>query len=445
MAEPATAAQPRALPPPPAVLRWIVVAVFSLAAFSSNYLFDCVGPLARLLSVQLGFSNADIGLLQAVCSLPNLGMVLVGGIVIDRIGERRSAIIFASLCLAGAGLTALSPRLGVMVAGRLLYGLGSGSLGVAVNTATAKWFRGVRVSFVFGVSLTISRLGSLASQTSPAWDRWAYAWWRGPLLLALAAGLLCLVSACCYWFLESRAVRRYDLGAHGADGEWVWGDLLKFSRSYWLLTLLCICFYAGIYPFQTFAQKFFIEAHGASASRAALLVGIPTVIAMVATPLFGLLVDRIGHRTRCMALGTALLAPTYLLMAYSHLMVVPVVMMGIAFALVPAVMWPSVMLIIPQAKLGKAFGLMSLIQSLGLTGFNFMIGWVNDARRAGEANPGGYRLGMWLFSGSVLIGLGFAILLWRRERGPDGHGLETASGRRRAPAPPGEGVTPLAL
>ena len=444
MAEPATAAQPGALPPPPAALRWIVVAVFSLAAFSSNYLFDCIGPLARLLSVELGFSNADIGLLQAVCSLPNLGMVLLGGIIIDRIGERRSAIIFAALCLAGAGLTALSPRLGVMVAGRLLYGLGSGSLSVAINTAIAKWFRGVRVSFVFGVSLTISRLGSLASQTSPAWARWAYGWWRGPLLLALAAGLLCLLSACAYWYLESQAVRRYDLGAHGAAVGVAWGDLLKFSRSYWLLTLLCLSFYAGIFPFQTFAQKFFIEAHGASASRAALLVGIPTVIAMLATPLFGLLVDRIGHRTRCMALGTALLAPTYLLMAYSHQTVLAMTMMGVAFALVPAVMWPSVMLIIPQAKLGKAFGLMALIQSLGLTGFNFLIGWVNDAQRASEANPDGYRLGMWLFSGSVLVGLGFAILLWRRERGRDGHGLETASGRRPALVPHREGVIPPA-
>jgi MFS family permease len=418
--------------------------VFSVATFFSCYLFDCIGPLARLLSVQLGFSNADIGLLQAVCSLPNLVMVLIGGIIIDRIGERRSAIIFASLCLAGAGLTALSPRLGVMVAGRLLFGLGSGSLSVAVNTAIAKWFRGVKVSFVFGVSLTIARLGSLASQTSPAWAKWAYVGWRGPLLLALAGGGLCLVFAVLYGVLEGRAARRYDLGSPGAGGPMIWGDLLKFSRSYWLITLLCITFYAGIYPFQTFAQKFFIEAHGASASRAALLVGIPTAIAMVTTPLFGLLVDRIGHRARCMALGTALLVPSYLLMAYSHLdLVVPVAMMGVAFSLVPAVMWPSVMLIIPQAKLGKAFGLMSLIQSLGLTGFNFLIGWANDAQRASEANPAGYRLGMWLFSGSVLLGLGFAILLWLRERGPSGHGLESASGRRRALPGPGDPAAPL--
>jgi len=425
------ASVPSRLPPPPPALRWTVVGLFSLASFASNYLFDCIGPLAKLLSAQLGFSNADIGLLQAVCSLPNLVMVLIGGIIIDRIGGRKAAVIFASLCLAGAALTALSPRLGVMLSGRLLYGLGSGSLSVAVSTVIAKWFRGVRLSFVFGVSLTIARLGSLAAQTSPAWAHRAYAWWRGPLLLALLAGGLCLLSACLYWVMEVRAARSYDLGPSGADGKLIWGDLLKFGHSYWLIVLMCITFYAGIFPFQTFAQKFFIEAHGASASRASLLVGIPTAIAIVATPLFGLMVDRIGHRARFMALGTALLVPTYLMMAYGHMnLLVPVAMMGIAVALVPAVMWPAVMLLIPHGKLGKAFGLMSLIQSIGLSGFNFLIGRANDWQKAGELNPGGYRLGMWLFSGSVLLGLLFALLLWRRERGPDGHGLESASGRK---------------
>lgn len=431
MAVPAAAVQPARLPPPPAALRWTIVVLFSFASFSSNYLFDCVGPLAKLLSMQLRFSNADIGLLQAVCSLPNLVMVLIGGIIIDRIGPRKSAVIFASLCLAGAGLTVLSPRLGIMLAGRLVYGLGSGSLSVAVSTVIAKWFRGTRLSFVFGVNLTIARLGSLAAQTSPAWARWAYGWWRGPLLLALLAGGLCLLCACLYWFMEVRAARRYDLGASGTDGGVVWGELLNFGQSYWLIVLLCITFYAGVFPFQTFAQKFFIEAHGISASRASLLVGIPTAVAIVLTPLFGLMVDRIGHRARFMALGTALLAPTYLMMAYGRMnLLLPVAMMGVAVALVPAVMWPAVMLLVPHGKLGKAFGLMSLIQSIGLSGFNFMVGRANDWQRASESNPAGYRLGMWLFSGSVLLGLGFAVKLWRRERGPDGHGLESASGRK---------------
>ena len=145
---------------------------------------------------------------------------------------------------------------------------------------------------------------------------------------------------------------------------------------------------------------------------------------------------RIGRRTLLMLVGTALLAPTYLMLGYGRQgLVLPVVLMGIAFALVPAVMWPAVMLIVPQGSLGKAFGLMSLIQSIGLMGFNTLIGWANDAARAGEANPAGYHLGMWLFTGSLLLGLLFAFLLRRQELGPDGHGLELASGRRRLSAP----------
>ena len=426
----------RVLPAPPPALRWTILVVLSLPAFANAYMSDCIGPLAKLLSAQLHYSNSDIGLLQAVCSLPTLLTVLIGGIIIDRIGEQRSLVIFAALALSGAALTALSPRLGVMLCGRLLYGLGSGSLSVAVNIGIAKWFRGLRLSFGFGVSLTLARLGSLASQTSPAWARWAYAGWRGPLLLALAAGALCLGFALLYGVLAARVGRHYQLAARSSVRPVAWMDLRGFSRSYWLVTLLCVTFYAGIFPFQTFAQKFFIEAHGVTASRAAMLVGIPTVIAMVATPLFGLLVDRIGRRTLLMLVGTALLAPTYLMLGYGRQgLVLPVVLMGIAFALVPAVMWPAVILIVPQGSLGKAFGLMSLIQSIGLMGFNTLIGWANDAARAGEANPAGYHLGMWLFTGSLLLGLLFAFLLRRQELGPDGHGLELASGRRRLSAP----------
>ena len=430
MAETALAeeAQPlvMGLPAPPPALRWTVLVVLSLIGFASGYIYDCVGPLARVLALQLHFSNTDIGLLQGASSLPNLGMVLLGGIITDRIGVKKATAMFAWLVLAGTLITALSPRLGLMVAGRLLYGLGSGSLSVALNTAIAKWFRGAKLSFVFGLSLTIARLGSLASQTGPIWARSAFGDWRGPLLLAILVGLLGFLCAGAYWVLETRAAPRYDLGPQGLGGKGPVRGLFRFTQSYWLVALLCVTFYAGIFPFQTFAQKFLIEARGVTASRASVLVGIPTVIAMVGSPLFGLLVDRIGRRALFMAGGTALLVPTYLMLGYGHLgLWVPMVMMGVAFALVPAVMWPAVMLIVPREDLGKAFGLMSMIQSFGLCGFNFLIGWVNDAAGASEAHPAGYNPGLWLFTGSVLLGLVFALLLRRRESGGQGHGLES--------------------
>jgi hypothetical protein len=104
-------------------------------------------------------------------------------------------------------------------------------------------------------------------------------------------------------------------------------------------------------------------------------------------------------------------------------------MMGIAFSLIPAVMWPSVAYIVDQSRLGTAYALMTLIQQIGFFILNLLIGKANDYRHAGLDNPAGYGLGMWIFSVLGFVGLSFAILLRVRETGPQGHGLETITAK----------------
>ena len=113
---------------PPKAFRWAVLVLISLAMFGNYYVYDSISPLADVLKAQLGFSDANIGLLNAIYSFPNIVMVLVGGIVIDRIGTRRATLLFGVLCFAGAALTALSGTLAVMATGRLVFGLGAESL-----------------------------------------------------------------------------------------------------------------------------------------------------------------------------------------------------------------------------------------------------------------------------------------------------------------------------
>jgi MFS family permease len=173
---------------------------------------------------------------------------------------------------------------------------------------------------------------------------------------------------------------------------------------------------------------------------------------MFGTPIFGLFVDKLGRRALLMMLGSLLLIPVYLLMAYVHsatfvtvylpaftadghfgfvahhlppILLLTMAMMGIAFSLIPAVMWPSVAYLVDQSKLGTAYGLMTMIQNIGLAGFNLMVGWANDYSHAGADHPTGYNLGMWIFSILGFLGLTFAFLLRKREMGPHGHGLET--------------------
>ena len=412
--------------PPSPFFRWAMLVFVSLAMFGNYYVYDCIAPIADLLSKQLGFSESNIGLLQAIYSIPNIFLVLLGGVIVDRIGVRRAILIFGTICLIGAALTASVGSLAPMAAGRLVFGMGAESLIVAVTTALAKWFRGKELSFAFGLNLTIARLGTLLAQRSPSWARFAYSNWRTPLVISVLFATFCVTGAIVYWFMEVYSERRHTLSDAGPVDKVVFADLFNFGRSYWYIVGLCVVFYAGIFPFETFAYQFFMDVHGVTREVSGTLVSILTIFAMVATPLLGLVVDKVGKRALLMMFGSVLLVPVYLMMAYTHVsLYVPMAMMGLSFSLIPAVMWPSVAYIVPQSKLGTAYGLMTMIQNIGMAGFNLMIGWANDHTHASAANPTGYRLGMWIFSILGLLAMTFAFLLRQREMSSKGHGLET--------------------
>jgi MFS family permease len=448
--------------PPSPFFRWAMLVFVSLAMFGNYYVYDCIEPITDLLSKQLGFSDSNIGLLQAIYSFPNIIMVLVGGYLVDRLGARRAIFLFGSTCLFGAAVTVLSGTLAgslierlvmpvaslvmlvghlfgasmqlpsstllVMATGRLIFGVGAESLIVAVTTAIAKWFRGKELSFAFGINLMIARGGTLLAQSSPSWAGFAYKSWRTPLLISVGFATFCVIGALIYWGMEVYAERNYELAQAGPTDKVVFSDLFKFGVSFWYIVALCVVFYSAIFPFETFAYKFFLHTHGAPLEVGGMLVGSLTFCTMFGTPLLGLLVDKIGKRALLMMLGSVLLVPVYLMMAYTHTqasLYLPMAMMGIAFSLIPAVIWPSVAYIVDQNKLGTAYGLMTVIQNIGLFGFNLLIGWANDHGHASAANPGGYHLGMWIFSILGFLGLLFAFLLRQRELGPHGHGLET--------------------
>ncbi|NMB83225.1 MAG: major facilitator superfamily domain-containing protein 1 [Ignavibacteria bacterium] len=405
-------------PEPSALFRWIILVFVSLAMFGNYYIYDSISPLADLLVKQLNFSDSNIGLLQGIYSVPNVLMVLIGGIIIDKIGTRISTFIFTVLCLTGAIITASSSDLTFMAIGRLVFGLGAESMIVAVTTVIGRWFKGKQLSFAFGLNLTLARLGSFAALNSPTWAKSFYDNWQLPLLISVVAGVISVLSVIIYWGMDTYAEKNFSLRPVPKQDKINFKEIFSFSKSYWFVVLLCVTFYLGIFPFQTFAVKFFIDVHGTSREFGGFLSSMLTLSAMILTPLFGLFADYIGKRSLLMMFGSLILVPVYLIMAYTNVtLYIPMAMMGLTFSLIPAVMWPSVAIIVDEAKLGTAYGLMTMIQNIGLAGFNFIIGWANDF-------SGGYSLGMWIFSSLGFFGLLFAFLLRKSEMGPNSHGLE---------------------
>jgi MFS family permease len=451
MSTPSTTNEQRR-PQPSALFRWMVLLFISLAMFGNYYIYDSISPLADLLKAQLGFSDSQIGLLNGIYSFPNIIMVLIGGIIIDRIGTRKSVFIFTVLIMLGALVTALQGNIYLMAAGRLIFGLGAESMIVAITTIIARWFKGRQLSFAFGVNLTVARLGSFMALNAPTWGKGLYHYWQSPLWVTVGAGVFAVVCIVFYYFMDVIANRKFDMPSEGGQDKVEIKQIFNFGVSFWYVTALCVTFYSAMFPFQTFAIKFFEEAHGTTREVGGNLSSMLTLAAMIFTPLFGLLADKIGKRSFLMMLGALLIIPVYLIMAYKvdlatplgfsgsltlnldffdihsvipAYLVIPMSMMGIAFSLIPAVMWPSIAYIVDESKLGTAYGLMTMIQNIGLFGFNLLIGWANDFSAASATNPGGYNLGMWIFSSLGIFGFIFALLLRRNERGPNAHGLET--------------------
>ena len=420
--------------PPPAFWRWAVLVAISVAMFGNYYVYDSIAPVADLLQKLLGFTDTQIGTLNAIYSLPNIVVVLVGGVIVDRFGTRVSTLLFAIICSLGAVVTALSPSLPAffstfqwMAAGRLIFGLGAESMIVAITVAIGQWFVGRQLGFAFGVNLSIARAGSYSADYSTTWFKPLYdQGWQPPLWLAAGMGFVAVAACIVYYFMDRRIARDYAVPQASASDKFVWSDLWRFDRSFWYIIGLCVTFYSVIFPFRsTFAIKYFQHAHGVTLQEAGALNGYVFLAAIVATPLFGLMADRLGHRAAFMALGCFLLAAVFPILAYTDANLwITTVMIGIAFSLVPAVIWPAVPYLVEPGRLGTAYGLMTMVQAMGLTAINLLAGALNDRNLASAENPAGYTPMLWLFLVLSLFGFVFAYLLRVRETGPHGHGLE---------------------
>ena len=409
--------------------KWWLLAFASLAIFGNYYFYDAIAPLADQLGTELGFNNKQIGTLNAIYSLPNIFLVLMGGLLVDKFGTGRVATYTASLCFVGAVVTASTGDFFTMAVGRLLFGIGSETFLVALTVAIGIRFGGHAVAFAMALNLSIGRMGSYAADLSPVLARGLYEQgWQPPLILAAAIASFSVIGAAACWWLDKYRPAPIQMGAepvHGTE-RFALKDIAHFDRSFWYITALNVLFYSVIFPFRsTFAIKYFQHAHDKTLEAASIINSYVFLAAIFLTPLFGFIADRYGRRGFQMMFGSLLLPLSFVgLLSENWGAWLTTGMLGVSFSLVPAILWPSVVKLVGKDRLGTAYGLMFMTQAIGLSVANLAAGALNDAFGASAENPGGYTAMLIFFAAVASSAFFFAFALWRRESGPHGHGLE---------------------
>jgi MFS family permease len=395
---------------------WTAMALTALVMFGNFYGYDSIAPVAEMLGSQLGYTDTQIGMLNAIYSIPNIVLVLIGGILVDRFGVGRMMTITAGICLAGAVLTAASPNFYVMAVGRLLFGIGSETLGITTVNVVALWFPIRHTALAMGLTLAMGRIGSLTADLSPTWASGVYSGgWQPPLVLAAVIAVTSFVAAWVYWHYERRCrvveINR-PIGEHSAFS---WRDVLHFSQAYWLLVALCALWYGGILAFRsTFAIKYFQHVHAMPLDEAGRMNSYIFLAGIFFTPLLGWLCDRTGRYSAMLAIGSILLPLAFVTLQSSGLDPrVSMILIGLSYSLVPAAMWPMATKLVESRRLGTAIGVMWVIQNAAIAGSNLIAGWLNDLSGASAANPAGYTPMILFFLASAALAFLSTLWLWR--------------------------------
>jgi MFS family permease len=428
--------------PSRAIYRYTVLIFVSTLTFGSYFAYDSLGAIASTLTQELGWSRESIGQTYTLYSVAAILSVFIGGLLIDKIGTRKASLLFTSLVAIGAAIVAFSKSIMILYCGRFIFGWGSESLVVAQSAIFARWFKGRELALSFGIGLTISRLGTLFSFNTEELIAKYFGDYRYALWAAVIFCVLSLLANFVYIILDKRAEKTLQLAEEGGGDKIVLGDIKKFTASYWYVTILCLTFYSAIFPFTSLSTDFFHTKWGLPLtagtgtgffeqvfdnilhmfSTAGGTTTIPIFASMILAPFFGRIVDKVGRRAMMMLFGSLLIIPAFLTMGFTMLNpILPMILLGSAFVLVPAAMWPSIPIIVEKNRVGTAFGLTTMIQNIGLALFPWLNGLLRDTTHE-------YTASMTMFSCLGIIGFIFAILL-KRADAREGHRLEHVEAR----------------
>ena len=423
--------------------RYTVLFLVSLLTFGSYFAYDSVGAIAPTLIEALGVGREAIGEMYTVYSVAAILSVFIGGLLIDKIGTRRASLLFSLLVTIGAVIVAIAPNIWILNAGRFIFGWGSESLVVAQSTIFTRWFKGKELAFSFGIGLTVSRLGTLFSFNTEALIAAYFGSYKSALWSAVIFCIISVAANIVFNILDRKGEKVLGLKEEGGGDKIVLADVKRFKASYWYVTLLCVTFYSAIFPFTALSTDFFNSKWGLSMTAGTeggffyqvfynifhmfnTAGGTTTIIifaSMVFAPFFGQWIDKFGRRATVMMIGSLLMIPSFLSMAFTMIPpAFPMIVLGAAFVMVPAAMWPSIPLIVEENRVGTAFGLTTMIQNFGLALFPWLNGLLRDSTQS-------YTASMLMFSLLGAIGLLFAFLLRRSETGQHAHGLETTIAR----------------
>ena len=438
-----------------ATARWTALLIVSFTMMCGYFITDVMAPLEDLLTKTpaeggLGWTSDEYGFFSGAYGYINvfLLMLFFGGIILDKCGVRFTGTMSASLMVVGtllkwyaldtdfggAEIFGYPMQVALAALGFAIFGMGAEITGITITKIIAKWFTGHELALAMGLQVAMARIGTAVALACSLPIANAMGEVSAPVLLGAAMLCIGLVSYLVYCVMDRKLDASSDQAADAAGEEEFRFSDLKYiftNKGFWLIAILCVLFYSGVFPFLKFATKLMIYKYNVDPELAGLIPAMLPFGTILLTPFFGSLYDRMGKGATLMIIGSVMLTLVHVLFALPILnewwfAIGVMIILGISFSLVPSAMWPAVPKIIPLKQLGSAYAIIFYIQNIGLSMVPVLIGSVIQKYATIETAEGvtyDYTIPMSIFAVFGVVAICVAVILKRVDKS-HGYGLE---------------------
>jgi MFS family permease len=333
-----------------------------------------VPPVMPVLMQVFGLDLTMANLLMSIFSLSGFLLAIPAGIVVHRIGPKRSGLVAVGAVIVGAGLGAISSGAAALLASRTVEGLSFVFMMVVGPALVSLWFSPEERGVPMGVFATWVPVGSLIIlNAAPALESafgWQSVWWFGCLYGVF--GFLV------FWALvrlprvvASTPANPGQRGAGQGSSERLLSSVRTAlaNRNVWLLGLLFFCFTMVFPGFSNNMPTYLHTVRGYSLAQAALIVSLSSLATIVGCPLMGLLSDRIGSRKKVYTAALLIVAVLWLLPYQLTGAAIPLflVVFGLVAGAIPTMIFASLPEVMERPELaGIGMGGVVMLQNLGL-------------------------------------------------------------------------------
>ena len=439
-------------------IRWTVLVLLASMMFFAYMFVDVLSPLQSLLEGSRGWTPENYGTFASSEYFLNVFVLFLifAGVILDKIGVRSTALLSGVIMVIGASIKyfAVSPAFAgtgietwlnswwtsfpasakLASLGFMIFGCGVEMAGITVSKGIVKWFKGKEMALAMGIEMAIARLGVFAVFRISPRIADAYGDLSKPVLFVLILLFIGLISFAVYFFFDKKLEKQLGERGDEPDEPFKISDIgiLFTSKTFLIVSGLCVLYYSAIFPFQKFAANMLECRLSISNTEASDIFSFFPIGAMVLTPLLGFYLDKKGKGATMLIIGAVLMISCHLIFALvpaayftKFIAYSAIVILGVSFSLVPAALWPSVPKLVENRYLGSAYSVVFWIQNIGLMVFPMLIGWALAVSNKGVTNPMEYNYTIPMLIFASLGVLAFFLGIWlKKEDKKKGYGLE---------------------